>query len=215
MKNKIFISHSSKDILIVEKFIEKILRLGLNITPDRIFCSSMEGHGVKSGEYIPDRLKEEINKSTLALLFISNNYKKSEVCINEIGAAWAVLDKENVIPLIFPDIGFDKLGFLNLNTLGLKINKEESILKFVEDCDKILDTNYKATILNKQIKSFLEEDIKPSAPKESKKEMNDWEKCFEHNLFQFDDVLRKSLPSKGNGIYEIKEKKHKIRFYQT
>lgn len=208
MKNKIFISHSSKDILIVEKFVEKILILGLKISPDRIFCSSMEGQGVKSGEYIPDRLKEEINKSTLALLFISKNYKESEVCINEIGAAWAVLEKENVIPLIFPNIGFEKLGFLNLNTLGLKIEKEESILKLIEDCKDVLDTDYKPTVLNKQIKSFLLEFLTPTVSEESKKEMTEWERCFEHNLYAFDDVLRKSLPTKSDGIHEIILKKN-------
>ncbi len=207
MKNKIFISHSSKDIFIVEKFVEKILKLGLEISSDRIFCSSMEGHGVKSGEYIPDRLKEEINKSTLALLFISNNYKKSEVCINEIGAAWAVLKKESVIPLIFQDIGFEKLGFLNLNTLGLKINEEESILKFVEDCEDLLDTNYKPTVLNKQIKAFLKESLNPPTSIKLKKQMTEYERCFGHNLDAFDDLLRKSLPTKSDGIHEITEKK--------
>ena len=68
MKNKIFISHSSKDINIVENFVELILILGLGIDRDRIFCSSMEGQGVLSGEYIPDRLKQEINSSSLNLL---------------------------------------------------------------------------------------------------------------------------------------------------
>lgn len=93
-ENKIFISHSSKDIDYVKSFVDNILILGLDIPSEKIFCSSMDGYGVKSGQYIPDRLKEEINKSALALLFISKNYKASEICLNEVGAAWATLKKK-------------------------------------------------------------------------------------------------------------------------
>jgi hypothetical protein len=117
-EKKIFISHSSKDIDYVKSFVENILRLGLDIPSERIFCSSMEGHGVKSGQYIPDRLKEEINKSSLALLFISKHYKSSEICLNEVGAAWAMLEKETVIPMVLPNIDFSEIGFLDLSRLG-------------------------------------------------------------------------------------------------
>lgn len=210
MKNKIFISHSSKDINIVENFVELILILGLGINRERIFCSSMEGQGVQSGEYIPDRLKEEINSSCLALLFISKNYKTSEVCINEIGAAWAVLEKKSVIPLLLPEIDFNKLGFLNLNTLGLKLNNSSSILKFVEDCETELNTKYKPTVLNKQIQKFLKEPTlqkKQSVSlKKTDKQISEQEKCFEYSLFPFTNTLRKSLPSKSDGIYEISNK---------
>jgi len=47
-KNKIFISHSSKDIDFVKSFVENILRLGLDIPPERIFCSSIEELKVES-----------------------------------------------------------------------------------------------------------------------------------------------------------------------
>jgi len=210
MKNKIFISHSSKDINIVENFVELILILGLGINRDRIFCSSMEGQGVLSGEYIPDRLKQEINSSCLALLFISKNYKTSEVCINEIGAAWAVLEKQNVIPLLLPEIDFNKLGFLNLNTLGLKLDNASSILKFVEDCETELNTKYKPTVLHKQIQNFLKEPTlqkKQSVSlKKKNKQISEEEKCFEYSLIPFSETLRKSLPSKSDGIYEISNK---------
>lgn len=46
------------------------------------------------------------------MCFISNNYKQSEVCQNEMGAAWVFNDKR-VLPFKFPDIKFNEIGFLN------------------------------------------------------------------------------------------------------
>ena len=213
MKNKIFISHSSKDISIVELFVEKILRLGLNIPSERIFCTSIEGHGVKSGEYIPDRLREEIQNSSLALLFLSNNYKESEVCLNEVGAAWAVLQKEHIIPLLLPNVGYDKLGFLDLNRLGLKIFETKSIIQLVQDCKEQLNPHFDLNQLHKQIQIFIDE-LKishPVAKKESKeepkKEVSEWERCFDSHLHAFDNILRKSITSKNDGIHNITDKK--------
>ena len=48
--NKIFISHSSDDLSIVDSFVDEILKLGMEIPRKRIFCSSMEGHGIQNGK---------------------------------------------------------------------------------------------------------------------------------------------------------------------
>jgi hypothetical protein len=215
MKDKIFISHSSKDLEIVKLFVEKILQLGLNINHSRIFCSSIKGYDVKSGEYIPDRLKSEINLASISLLFISENYRKSEVCINEIGASWVALEKDCTIPLLFPDISFDKIGFLNLNRLGLKILKEDDLIKLIEDIKPILDIDYNLNILNVQIKSFITEAEKlitnfPKA-KNEKKEFSEWEKCFEMSLYPFSEILSKSFPTLNSGVHKINDKKSQNR----
>ncbi|HRE96937.1 MAG TPA: toll/interleukin-1 receptor domain-containing protein, partial [Flavobacteriales bacterium] len=164
--NKIFISHSSKDIKIVEAFVKHILRLGLDISANRIFCTSMEGHGVKSGEYIPDRLKAEINKSCIAFLLISKNYKKSEVCLNEVGAAWVSLEKTNVIPILLPDVDFKELGFLDLNRLGLKIFEKRDLIKLIQDNKEALNASFNLELVNNQVEEFLKE-IPNGEPTES------------------------------------------------
>jgi hypothetical protein len=214
-RDKIFISHSSKDIEIVNLFVEKILRLGLNIEHNRIFCSSIKGLDIKSGEYIPDRLKTEINSASISLLFISENYKKSEVCINEIGASWVALEKDCTIPLLFPDIGFDKIGFLNLNRLGLKILKEDDLIKLIEDIKIILNINYNLNILNAQIKSFIIEAEKLTksfiTSKNEKKILSEWDQCFKMSLYPFNEILAKSLPTLNSGIHKISDKKTQNR----
>src|SRR5688572_1826768 len=154
-KNKIFISHSSKDIGYVKSFVENVLQLGLDIPSERIFCSSIEGQGVKAGQYIPDRLREEMNISSIALLFISKNYKSSEVCLNEVGAAWVSLNKENIIPLLLPDIDFNELGFLDIGRLGLKVYERSGILKLIQDCKEELNPSFNLEKLHDKIERFL------------------------------------------------------------
>lgn len=213
-KDKIFISHSNKAIKIIEAFVEKILILGLEVSPNRIFCSSMEGHGVKSGQYIPDKLREEIRVSSIALLFISKDYKSSEICLNEVGAAWVTLEKEKVLPLLLPDIDFSELGFLNFSRLGLKIYERQGILKLIQDNKATLNPNFNLEKLNKQIDLFLKEfetinslESTPIKPEKLEKE-DDFDKCFNKNLYPFDEIIRKSIPSFNDGIHEIIDSKN-------
>ena len=213
MKEKIFISHSSKDLDYIKSFVENILILGLEIPASRIFCSSIEGQGVKSGQYIPDRLKKEINLSCLALLFISENYKQSEVCLNEVGAAWAVLEKENVIPVLLPQTGFDELGFLDLGRLGLKANSRQGILKLIQDSRQLLNPDFNLERLNSKIENYLsevkalEEKYSPVNDTDEEEEVSEWTRCFTNNLYALDEIIRKAIPAHEDGIHQINDVK--------
>ena len=46
--SRVFITHSSRDKVLAEAIVNA-LRLGTDVSPDRIFCSSIEGYGVKVG----------------------------------------------------------------------------------------------------------------------------------------------------------------------
>lgn len=107
---KIFISHSSKDKGIVEKFTDNILQLGIGIRNEDIFCTSIEEMGVRNGEDIRKHIQTNIRNADYAFLLISNNYKASEICINEMGAVWAY--DSNVRFYILPDVDFDAIGWL-------------------------------------------------------------------------------------------------------
>lgn len=107
---RIFISHSSKDKDIVEKFIDHILQLGIGIKAEDIFCTSIEEMGVKNGEDIRKHIQTNIRNADYAFLLISKNYKASEICINEMGTVWAY--DSNVRLYLLPDVDFDKIGWL-------------------------------------------------------------------------------------------------------
>lgn len=210
INNKIFISHSSKDVEIIKSFVEEVLILGLDIPSTRIFCSSVEGQGVKSGEYIPDRLREEMKKSSIALLFISNNYKSSEVCLNELGAAWVMLEKDSVIPFLLPNANFSELGFLNIGRLGIKISERFGILKFIQDCKEILNPSFNLEKLHDKIEKFTDNINTLSSKSEKSKEpdeVDEWTECYTNNLYALDAIIRKAIPALDDGIHKIESVK--------
>lgn len=60
------------------------------------------------------------------LCMISENYKRSEVCTNEMGAAWA-MDGKRILPFKFPNLPFDDMGFLNVVKQGADITDKSKL----------------------------------------------------------------------------------------
>jgi hypothetical protein len=65
---------------------------------------------IKNGEDIRKHIHTNIQTADFSILLISNNYKKSEICMNEMGAVWAC--NNNVRYYILPDSNFDTIGWL-------------------------------------------------------------------------------------------------------
>jgi len=150
---KIFISHSSIDKEIVDVFIDKILRLGLNIGTKDIACTSRKDTGVKTGDDIRNYIKENISNCDFVFFMISENYQNSQICLNEMGAAWAT--DRFVIPLVFPNVGFDNIGWLYNVRKGMKLNDSSALDTLFEDvCDKY-DCRLKISTWNKQKDDFV------------------------------------------------------------
>ena len=107
---KIFISHSSKDRDIVEKFVDHILLLGIGLSTEDVFCTSIENLAIRNGEDIRSHIQENIRCADFSFLLISDNYKASEICLNEMGAVWAY--DSNVRLYLLPDTNFNSIGWL-------------------------------------------------------------------------------------------------------
>lgn len=141
--NKIFISHSSKDQSIIDSFVERILRLSCGYDLSEIVYTSKQMTGVEPGEHILSFIKENILTSGLVLFMISQNYKRSEVCLNEMGVAWA-LDKR-IVPILLPDTSFNDIGWLTSLNKAIKINDNEGLDKLYSmisrDNTNIMDWN--------------------------------------------------------------------------
>lgn len=67
---RIFISHSSKDKNIMDKFTDSILQLGIGLSHEDIFCTSIEEMGIKNGEDIRRHIRENIRSSDFSFLMI-------------------------------------------------------------------------------------------------------------------------------------------------
>jgi hypothetical protein len=108
MNIQLFISHSSKDKTIVDSFVDNILKLGIGFSDNAIFCTSSEGMGIKSGEDWREKIKAAFNQAEVIILIITPNYKGSEICQNEMGAAW--MSGKLVIPLIADPVTYKSVG---------------------------------------------------------------------------------------------------------
>lgn len=116
MGKKVFISHSSKDQEYATIFVELLKNFGFR--EKDIFCSSMYATGVKYGERIFERLKEELTDGPIMLYLLSQKYYESVVCLNEMGASWMMSEKHYPVALPHFDVG-KIVGALSSDQLSL------------------------------------------------------------------------------------------------
>lgn len=109
---KIFISHSSDDVIIVNAFIKDILMVGCGLRRSDIFCT-LDHTAIRTGDDFRNEIIANMRRCDYVLCMISDNYRKSEVCQNELGAAWA-MEGKRILPFKFPNIKFTEMGFLNV-----------------------------------------------------------------------------------------------------
>ena len=87
---KVFISHKTEDLPYATALVN-LINFIIGADGDKIFCSSIAGYGVKPSQDIIDKIKEQFTNHNLFVVIIhSPRYYKSPVCLNEMGAAWAL-----------------------------------------------------------------------------------------------------------------------------
>ena len=153
-RRKIFISHSSKDKNIVDNFADNILCLGIGISHEDIFCTSIEGMDIRTGEDIRKHIKENLKDCDYVFLMISPNYNKSVVCLNEMGAAWA-LDKR-VKPFLLPETTIEDLGWVYNTNIASKIEERATLNSLYDVLCERYSFIKNTTNWGKQVDKFLE-----------------------------------------------------------
>jgi len=103
---KIFISHSSKDIVFVEKIVE-LLKVALLLPAKEIRCTSLPGHALSGGADIRDQLRKEVDEADVFICIISKESLKSLYTVFELGARWGT--KKNLIPILSYDVDYSIL----------------------------------------------------------------------------------------------------------
>lgn len=139
-RKAIFISHSSKDIRYVEAIVDLLEKIGLRET--QIFCSSFPEYGIPLGENIFDYLKSQFNLLDLTVLFVlSDNYYKSEICLNEMGAAWVL--KQKAFPIILPEFSVEQMKGVISGSKALLLGSDEKYLKSdLDNLKKYIENNF-------------------------------------------------------------------------
>jgi len=132
---KIFISHSSLDSKLVEKVIDILEAIG--VPSDKVFCSSLEGYGVKLGSDFLDTIKNELNSKVLVLFILSSNFYSSVVSLCEMGATWVKTNQH--IPILIPPFSYEDIKGVIPTTHGMKINEKEKFNSLKEQVEKFLN----------------------------------------------------------------------------
>lgn len=93
----IFISHSSSDSVFVEKLIE-LLRSALNISSQRIRCTSVDGYRLSIGANTDDQLRKEVYDAKILIGVITPSSMNSAYVLFELGARWGA--KKITFPIL-------------------------------------------------------------------------------------------------------------------
>jgi hypothetical protein len=131
MPSKImFISHSKKDKAIADKLVD-LIETGIGISSEEIFCSSLEGMSIPSGNNFISFIKTQITDPEVVVLLLSPSYYKSTFCLCELGAAWVRSLK--IIPIMVPPLDYDDIKDVLTGIQILKISKETDLNQMQSD----------------------------------------------------------------------------------
>ena len=87
---KVFISHKKEDKAYANALVN-LINIILGADGDKIFCSSIPGYGIRQSRDILDELKNQFDHYDVFMVIIhSPRYYQSAICLNEMGASWAL-----------------------------------------------------------------------------------------------------------------------------
>lgn len=118
MDGKLFVSHASADKPVIDRLVT-LLDVGCGIDHKSIFCTSGDATGIPNGtpNYI-EAIRSEIDKTSLFLFVVSQNFLVSEFCLCELGAAWATQRSWHL--LVLPPLTPDKVkNVLKVTQMGM------------------------------------------------------------------------------------------------
>jgi hypothetical protein len=187
---KFFVSHSSKDIDVVEKVIDILEAIG--VPSSQIFCSSFEGYGVKLGSDFLETIKKELDAEVLVLFILSSNYYSSAISICEMGATWIKTNEH--IPILIPPFNYEDIKGVIPTTHGMKINEKAKFNSLKEKIENFIGIKpINISIWERRRNKILKE-IKQVLGKRDKEEHKDnyYENC--------DSIIKKQSQNEWPGF---------------
>src|SRR5437870_4709199 len=108
---KVFISHSAKDLDLIQPFVD-FLRLAGDLREGEVFCTSVRG--VPNGQFFIETILRALETSELIISLLTPEYFRSQFCIAEVGAAQlrqrAKRNRGDFFSLIVPPIAYEALS---------------------------------------------------------------------------------------------------------
>lgn len=124
---KVFISHKTEDQVYADA-LTRLINFIIGADGDKLFCSSIPGYGIKPSQDIIDNIKAQFDIYNLFVIIIhSPRYYKSAVCLNEMGAAWAL--NQRFCSFLTKDCRIDQLtGVIGKEEMCISVNADEETL---------------------------------------------------------------------------------------
>lgn len=102
----LFISHAHRDADLAAKLVTA-LEVGLEVPPDSIRCTSVDGYKLDLGAMPADALARELNATGCVVAMVTVESLASQWVLFELGATWALA--KSWIPLLGAGVGPDDL----------------------------------------------------------------------------------------------------------
>jgi sRNA-binding regulator protein Hfq len=126
---KIFLSHSYKDRKIADRIIKHLILPIFEIDKKDIFYTSNRETGIEISINWRNKIKGYLKACDIYIALITPNFQESEMCQNELGAAW-VLDK-TIFPRILSPVSYSNFSILISDLQALELSRSENIKSFL------------------------------------------------------------------------------------
>jgi hypothetical protein len=155
MSRIIFISHSEKDKPIAD-LLDDLLCRGLGIHADDLFITSLDGQGIEGGEPVRESIRVALEKAAAVICLITPNYKASEPCLNELGAAWVL--RKPIVALVSEPLIPGKSAFLVDVDSQLVLQNESRVSALSDFLSKVpgVKTSLKSDRWTARLKEFIQ-----------------------------------------------------------
>lgn len=153
---KLFISHSSKDIDLVESLLV-LFQLGMGIPREDIFCTSLTGT-LETGKPYIEKTRKVVTECNAVVFCMTESYLQSKFCLAELGAAWAC--NQQIFPLLAP--GMTENAFSNTPLDGvqcLHMDRKADLHQLGDDFQKLGLASLSLTRYGEEVERFLKQDV--------------------------------------------------------
>ena len=120
----VFISHAELDKEFANEIVTLFEFIGVK-GKEKLLCTSVDGYRIPVGRDIVEYLREVFNNYDLFVIILhTHNYYTRPLCLNEMGAAWAL--KTKYFSVLASDFNFnDMTGVVNNKDVAIKIGAED------------------------------------------------------------------------------------------
>lgn len=124
---KLFISHSSKDVAIAKAFVDLMYSIG--IRAEQITCSSVAATQIPTSENLKEYLKALYDNDELYVVYLlSQNYYASAFCLNEMGATW--VKGTDYFYFLLPGFPAEDIrGVIDGNKIGISLGEYNDFVR--------------------------------------------------------------------------------------